>query len=56
LLVNPTTVIVFAVNLGQRLPKVLTQVAKENAKTPKYCGHYRYFFLVITVTELDMQI
>jgi len=21
-------------------------------KTPKYCGHYRYFFLVITITEL----
>jgi len=22
------------------------------AKTPKYYGHYRYFFLVITITEL----
>jgi len=23
-----------------------------SAKTPKYCGHYKYFFLVITITEL----
>jgi len=23
-----------------------------NTKTPKYCGHYRHFFLVITITEL----
>jgi len=22
------------------------------AKTPKLCGHYRYFILVITITEL----
>jgi len=25
-----------------------------NAKTPKYCGHYKYFFLVITTIALTL--
>jgi len=34
--------------------KVSLLVESVIAKVPKYCGHYRYFFLVFTITCSDM--